>query len=299
MRAFILAGAAAGFVVLCGLVIAGGNALDEPSFVIDEADLPTDIPGGEDAIGVNEATEEPAASEATKTIEPDRTSGEQTAETTDQKTGLVRATPREPLSTLSQALPPGRKKAVSPEDWKSTRLFNPVAASAGVIEAQGHQVALAGIQPTLPDEECTYEGTTWPCGTQARTAFRAWLRARAVQCVVPPDPDRQLITADCNVGKQDLGEWLVSNGWARAAEGGPYAEAEAKARDRKLGIFGHPPSKAGLPAVRPNIPLGATLIEPPPAQILVPDSEPAIEETTGATPPIDLTAPFPPAPASP
>ena len=44
------------------------------------------------------------------------------------------------------------------------------------------------------------------------------------------------------LGKQDAGAWLVSNGWARAAPSGPYAQAEAEAREAGRGIFGPPPT---------------------------------------------------------
>ncbi|WP_367117475.1 thermonuclease family protein, partial [Mesorhizobium sp.] len=80
-----------------------------------------------------------------------------------------------------------------------------------------------------------------------RTAFRAFLRGRAVVCTVPPEGGRDLITAECRVGNQDVGQWLIENGWARAAKGGPYVEAGDKARMARKGIFGPAPSLSGLP----------------------------------------------------
>src|SRR5690606_26049500 len=83
------------------------------------------------------------------------------------------------------------------------------------------------------------------CGARARSAFRAFLRGRAVTCEVPTEPDKAVITAACRMGKQDVSEWLVENGWARAAAGGPYAQAGEAVRAAGKGIFG-PPSTAGI-----------------------------------------------------
>jgi endonuclease YncB( thermonuclease family) len=68
-----------------------------------------------------------------------------------------------------------------------------------------------------------------------------------VVCKVPPEGGRDLIAAQCRIGKQDVGAWLVENGWARAAKGGSYVEAGEKARVAKKGIFGSAPDLSGMP----------------------------------------------------
>ena len=82
----------------------------------------------------------------------------------------------------------------------------------------------------------------------ARTAFRNWLRSRAVECNVPGQPPDDVIATQCKLGNADLAEWLVQNGWARAKDGTPMADGMKKAEEAKLGIFGNPP--AALPALR-------------------------------------------------
>jgi len=205
------------------------------------------------------------------------------AEATEQDDGsFERIEPRAPLGALGTAQAPKPKPPVPPEDWRPTRLFNPVATSAGIVEAQGYRVALAGVEPTPVDQDCTYEGRQWPCGARARTAFRAWLRARAVQCVVPPTPDRELIAAECYVGKEDLSAWLVESGWAKPAEGGSFADIAEKARAAKRGIYGPPqnrvnltldpgrPAPLGAPTVEPAAPDGPVVATPPPEAGLFP-----------------------------
>lgn len=152
---------------------------------------------------------------------------------------LQRTEPRHPLSDLALALPP---KPVPPDKWKGTLLHRPVAIASARFEAMGRTVALAGIDVVESDETCSWEGIAWPCGIRARTAFRTWLRGRSLSCAMPPESDRHLVVASCRLGKQDVGLWLVANGWARAAAGGPYEAEGRAARDKRLGIFGAPPS---------------------------------------------------------
>jgi endonuclease YncB( thermonuclease family) len=160
---------------------------------------------------------------------------------------LERLEPRAPLSDLALAGPPKPPKTKMPDDWNGTKLFQPVASAAGVIEANGYSVAISGIDIVGQDETCTDGGTSWTCGTRARTAFRAFLRGRTVVCTVPPEGGRDLIAAECRVGNQDVGQWLIENGWARPAESGPYVEAGEKARAARKGIFGPAPNLSGLP----------------------------------------------------
>lgn len=151
--------------------------------------------------------------------------------------GIERVEPRPPLSELGLA---PRPKTPLPEDWRETLLFRPVATSSAVFEAMGRTVAISGTVNIGPDRTCAFDNTAWPCGQRARAAFNAWLRGRALKCFLPPDADRFAIAAPCTLGKQDVGAWLVSNGWAMAAPTGIYGKAEAVARDARMGIFGPP-----------------------------------------------------------
>jgi len=158
-------------------------------------------------------------------------------------THLERIDPRKPLSQLSLALPP---KPPAPEDWKGKPMMRPVATGSAQFEAMGYTIAIAGTESVGPDETCNYQGAEWNCGVRARTAFRLFLRGRAPSCVVPPEADRAVVVVSCKLVKQDVGAWLIENGWARAAEGGVYAEAGARAKAEGKGIYGPPP--AALPA---------------------------------------------------
>ncbi|TPK99070.1 thermonuclease family protein [Mesorhizobium sp. B2-4-16] len=151
--------------------------------------------------------------------------------------GIERIEPRPALGELGLA---PRPKTPMPQDWRATLLFGPVATSSAVFEAMGRTVAISGTVDIDPDRTCTFDDTAWPCGQRARAVFNAWLRGRALKCLLPPDADRFAIAAPCALGKQDVGAWLVSNGWAMAVPTGIYGKAEVVARNARMGIFGPP-----------------------------------------------------------
>jgi endonuclease YncB( thermonuclease family) len=249
MRAGIAAGALLAQVGLGFAIMAGGQTLI-PDETPPEA---TALPDGPKTAAVPKA-DPPRPSIRSRTAAPDGKAGQPSG-----PEEFERVSPRAPLGEIGLALPP---KPAMPDDWNGTILYRPVAPAAGLVEAMGHTVAIAGVDAVAADETCLFEGEEWACGIRARTAFRLWLRGRAVTCAVPPEADPKTITAACRLGKQDVGQWLVSNGWARAAASGPYGDAEEKARAAKKGIFGRPPDKDSLPPPSSAV---STLPKPPAA----------------------------------
>lgn len=161
---------------------------------------------------------------------------------------LEREAPRKPLSELGTAGPPKRTRpsggatdgaAGAPA---KPQLFRPVASAAGRLETDGLSIVIAGIDVLEPDQTCRGDNGDWPCGMVARTAFRSFLRGRALDCDLPDGelPDR--LMASCRLGTQDLGAWLVSNGWAKVSSTGPYATEQAEAVEGRRGIFGSGPA---------------------------------------------------------
>jgi len=122
---------------------------------------------------------------------------------------------------------------------RETVLHRPVALAAGLVEAQGHVIALAGIETVDAEEMCDHDGRQWPCGAHARTAFRNYLRARALSCVVPVAPLGETLTVGCTVAGADPALWLAQNGWVH--EGADYRAAIDDAREAGRGLFGPPP----------------------------------------------------------
>lgn len=150
---------------------------------------------------------------------------------------VERVEARPPLGGLGLAAPP---KIGSPDDWDGTLLYRPMVTSSASFEAMGYTIFIAGTEPVTVDATCKFDGVPWQCGERALLAFRYWLRGRAPLCQVLPTGERQPLVAPCRLGKQDVGAWLVSNGWALARPGGGYEEAELVARRAGMGIFGPP-----------------------------------------------------------
>jgi endonuclease YncB( thermonuclease family) len=156
---------------------------------------------------------------------------------------LVRVEPRQPLSTFAA---PTRKRR------NHGRLYRPLIHAAGQVSGSGIMVDLAGVVPTLADETCRdAAGTEWPCGARARTAFRSFVRGRAMACDLPEEITEKRYVVPCSIGKQDVGAWLVAQGWARAAPGSDYVAMAEAARAAGKGIFGAAPVIEPLPDPEP------------------------------------------------
>ncbi len=300
MRFFHAALAVAAIVAVAAAISVGGHRLAQDDVRI-ETDLPQDLPPADDA----DTTDDPASAPAEASIQPppatpSRAIDPELIEPRDAGAAgaLERVAPRPPLGGSALADLPKPKAAPDDksgkeresEDWKGEPLLLPVASAAGEIESKGHSVTISGIDIVRPEEICTdAAGKDWACGVRARTAFRAFLRGRAVVCdAMSGNAGRN--SAQCSIGKQDIGQWLVENGWARAEAGGPYADAGEKARAAGKGIFAPAPNLSNLPP-EPSVTV-APLPDDGPSSILDLSG-------TGATPQSapDVTPQvFPPAP---
>jgi endonuclease YncB( thermonuclease family) len=200
--------------------------------------------------------------------------------------------PFEPETEANQPQPtaPAEGSTAVPDGWKPKLLYRPTASAAGRIEAQGYQIAISGIEPIEPTENCGEGSGSWPCGAAARTQFRQLLRGRALTCMVPDTAPAEAIETGCSVGGEDVGRWLVAQGWARPAEEGELAEMGQQAQNARRGIYG---SKPVLPPVAISTTAPLQLPMPPSMPSIIapePQRAPAMGEDRG---------PFPPAPTLP
>ncbi|WP_275788335.1 thermonuclease family protein [Pararhizobium gei] len=144
---------------------------------------------------------------------------------------LERIEARKPLSE-----PEEKPKAVA------TVLRHPVSLSAGLIAfGENRSLQLEGLLPQDLGRICDDGGAPWPCGAVARTAFRNFLRARALVCLVPKTGWKGMLTAPCTVGNKDPAAWLAENGWGEAAAGSPLESKVKEAQSAGLGFFGRDP----------------------------------------------------------
>jgi len=262
--------------------VASGNGIVVEQFDYNEPDKDADNPPAPDA----------AAPEAAPNTH-EQNSASQSGQSETEQSGLEREPARPPLSDLGLASTPKPPEPPAPatpvDDGEPMQLLQrPVAIAAGRLESQGRIVDLQGIEVMPIEQSCqSSSGENWPCGMQARTAFRQWLRARAIMCRLPQDDSGAAIATSCSVGSDDAAQWLVANGWAKAVAGGAYQEAGQKAEDNRLGIFGDKPD-ASFQSLEPDN--GGALENPSP---LAPQAEPV------PTSPSPQRGEFPPAPTAP
>lgn len=252
----------------------------DTAIVVENFDLPEDMPPERLSSGTL-ANEEPN----TDNPLPD-------ASGALQDKPLERVDPRPPLSELGLAAPVQEKPepVPAPEDKAAEGglFYRPVALAAGRLAVGNRTIELNGIDIVEPDASCAdINGEVWQCGMQARTAFRSWLRGRAISCDLQgTDPQQELIRTSCTLAGTDVARWLVENGWARATFGGLYADSQTQAEKMLLGVFGRKPETV-MPEPSGTVPETVT-------PLFSQDS--AVPEQAVPVQPAAPDLPFPPAP---
>ena len=283
-----------GVVLVAAFVAPFYGALDRPVVIIDSGEVPPKTTTDNGIVIEQFDYNEPEISPESNTAQPSM------AEETDKPNyqvndnGMEREAPRPPLSDLGLAStprPPEPPAPATPVDAgeQMQLLQRPVAVAAGRLESQGRTIDLQDIEIVPVEQTCqTASGESWPCGMQARTAFRQWLRSRAIMCRLPENDSGAAVATQCMLGDEDAAAWLVANGWAKAVPGGAYDEAGRKAVEARLGIFGDKPDMP-LPDQEPD---SGDMLDSP--SLLAPESE--LQPFSPSPQPLDAFPPAPPAP---
>jgi hypothetical protein len=158
----------------------------------------------------------------------------------DPSASQAQPAPATPASNAVDAKPPAPKPA-EPAAPAFQVVAKPAIVAAGVLGATRGRVTLKDIAPLDPAEVCGQGASAWPCGQLAATQFGRFLRGRSVNCDIADPAWQGDVMARCTLGKEDVGAWLVEQGWARAQPGSPYEEAGRKAEADKRGIFAPDP----------------------------------------------------------
>jgi len=103
------------------------------------------------------------------------------------------------------------------------------------ITLKGERIRLRGIDAPEYGQTCRKGGATYPCGRRSRESLEHLASAGAVECAGWEHDRYGRLLAVCSSGGVELNRWQVEQGWAVAY--GDYAEAEAAARERRLGLW--------------------------------------------------------------
>ena len=88
---------------------------------------------------------------------------------------------------------------------------------SGVIELQGKELSLNGVQIISQNATCKDSNGQWSCGKSAWEALKIKLDSGPVHCTLISDlqnTERNPEQANCLLKKENLSIWLVSRGWA-------------------------------------------------------------------------------------
>ncbi len=129
-------------------------------------------------------------------------------------------------------------------------LFLPLGALADItgqpriidgdtIEVAGQRIRLHGIDAPESRQLCRRDVKHWRCGGDATRALAEMIGRRPVNCEELGRDRYKRIVAKCAVEGVDLGEWMVSQGWAVAyyLYSYEYSRAEQRAKSARRGIW--------------------------------------------------------------
>ena len=113
---------------------------------------------------------------------------------------------------------------------------------SGVIELQGKELSLNGVQIISQNTTCKDSKGQWNCGKSAWEALKIKLDSGPVHCTLISDlqnTERNPEQANCLLKKENLSIWLVSRGWALTnKEPDEFLSFEEKlARSNNKGIW--------------------------------------------------------------
>ena len=107
------------------------------------------------------------------------------------------------------------------------------------LQSYDQQVLLLGVDAPEAAQTCIAEGTMWNCGAEATQALIQRIGSATVFCRGNSFGPNGELLAVCFAGREDLNQWMVTEGWAvsRREQSVIYSDEEAVARLSRRGIW--------------------------------------------------------------
>jgi endonuclease YncB( thermonuclease family) len=133
-----------------------------------------------------------------------------------------------------QAAPPARE-----QEMPSGLMGRASVIDGDTIDIHGTRIRLNGIDAPESRQTCEANGTTYRCGQRAAIALSDFLTTHVVSCEQTGTDRYRRVLATCSVDGADIGEWMVSQGWAIAYRkySVAYVQVEEKAHAEKRGLW--------------------------------------------------------------
>lgn len=103
------------------------------------------------------------------------------------------------------------------------------------ITLKGERIRLRGIDAPEYNQTCDKDGASYSCGRLSREALARLAKAGPVSCEGWERDRYDRLLAICTAGGVELNRRQIEQGWAVAY--GDYGDAEATARQKKLGLW--------------------------------------------------------------
>ena len=115
----------------------------------------------------------------------------------------------------------------------------PRVIDGDTLEVAGQRIRLHGIDAPESRQLCRRDGERWQCGKDATGVLEAFLGGRPVSCEELGRDRYRRVVAKCAVDGVDIGEWMVSRGWAVAyyQYSYEYSRAEQRAKSARRGVW--------------------------------------------------------------
>lgn len=112
----------------------------------------------------------------------------------------------------------------------------------GSLRVSGRTIRLFGIHIPPTAESCLTFQRPMPCAPRAALALEFKIGADFVRCEPKATNADRSVVALCRVGGDDLGAYLLEQGWALALPDAPfeYVALEKIARHKGIGVWGLP-----------------------------------------------------------
>jgi endonuclease YncB( thermonuclease family) len=116
----------------------------------------------------------------------------------------------------------------------------PRIVDADTVDAGAAKIRLNGIDAPETDQRCIdAHGQVWSCGVEATAKLQAYSHDRSWTCELTGLDRYGRFLGTCLVDGEDIGRWLVRNGWALAFRrySTVYVPDEDYAREHQLGLW--------------------------------------------------------------
>lgn len=116
----------------------------------------------------------------------------------------------------------------------------PRVVDGDTLVIDGTRIRLYGIDAPETRQTCQHDDVDWLCGQEASKALREYMGGADLRCE-REDTDRygRMVAKCYRPDRTDIGEWMVSSGWALAYRqySKDYVDEEATAKAAERGLW--------------------------------------------------------------